>query len=61
MLYRWMLEISDQSNRITYSKVKAYERGIWFNEALEQIKKVKKINGKDGVLAPLIKQLTEVA
>ena len=32
-----------------------------FNEALEQIKAGAKIDGKDGVLAPLIKQLTEAA
>lgn len=31
------------------------------NEALEQIKAGAKIDGKDGVLAPLIKQLTEAA
>ena len=31
------------------------------NEALEQIKRGAKIDGKDGVLAPLIKQLTEAA
>ena len=31
------------------------------NEALEQIKQGAKIDGKDGVLAPLIKQLTEAA
>ena len=31
------------------------------NEALEQIKGGAKIDGKDGVLAPLIKQLTEAA
>jgi transposase-like protein len=31
------------------------------NEALEQIKAGAKIEGKDGVLAPLIKQLTEAA
>ena len=30
-------------------------------EALEQIKAGAKIDGKDGVLAPLIKQLTEAA
>ncbi len=30
-----------------------------FNEVLEQIKSEAKIDGKDGVLAPLIKQLTE--
>ena len=30
-------------------------------DALEQIKAGAKIDGKDGVLAPLIKQLTEVA
>lgn len=29
------------------------------NEALEQIKRGAKIDGKDGVLAPLIKQLTQ--
>ena len=32
-----------------------------FNEALEQIKAGAKIDGKDGILAPLIKQLTETA
>jgi len=32
-----------------------------FNEALEQIKAGAKIEGKDGILAPLIKQLTEAA
>ncbi len=32
-----------------------------FNEVLEQIKAGAKIDGKDGVLAPLIKQLTEAA
>ena len=32
-----------------------------FNEALEQIKAGAKIDGKDGILAPLIKQLTEAA
>jgi len=32
-----------------------------FNEALEQIKAGTKIDGKDGVMAPLIKQLTEAA
>lgn len=31
------------------------------NEAREQIKDGAKIEGKDGVLAPLIKQLTEAA
>ena len=31
------------------------------NETLEQIKAGAKIEGKDGVLAPLIKQLTEAA
>ena len=31
------------------------------NEALEQIKAGAKIEGKDGVLAPLIKQLTQAA
>jgi putative transposase len=31
------------------------------NEALEQIKAGAKIDGKDGVLAPLIKELTEAA
>jgi len=31
------------------------------NEALEAIKAGAKIDGKDGVLAPLIKQLTEAA
>lgn len=31
------------------------------NEALEQIKASARIDGKDGVLAPLIKQLTEAA
>ncbi len=32
-----------------------------FNEVLEQFKNGKKLTGKDGLLAPLIKQLTEVA
>ncbi|MEC9491120.1 IS256 family transposase [Flexistipes sp.] len=32
-----------------------------FNKALEEVKKGAKIDGKDGVLAPLIKQLTEAA
>ena len=32
-----------------------------FNDALEQIKAGASIDGKDGVLAPLIKQLTEAA
>ncbi len=32
-----------------------------FNEALDKIKAGAKIDGKDGVLAPLIKQLTEAA
>ena len=31
------------------------------NEALEQIKAGARIDGKDGVLAPLIKQLTQAA
>ena len=31
------------------------------NEILEEFKKRKKLTGKDGLLAPLIKQLTEVA
>ena len=34
---------------------------IDLTEALEQIKAGAKIDGKDGVLAPLIKQLTEAA
>jgi len=32
-----------------------------FNEALKAIQSGKAISGKDGVLAPLIKQLTEAA
>jgi len=32
-----------------------------FSKALEEVKKGAKIDGKDGVLAPLIKQLTEAA
>ena len=32
-----------------------------FNEALKAIQSGKSIEGKDGVLAPLIKQLTEAA
>lgn len=32
-----------------------------FNEVLEQFRNGKKLTGKDGLLAPLIKQLTEVA
>lgn len=37
------------------------ERKFDLDEALEQIKIGAKIDGKDGVLAPLIKQLTEAA
>jgi len=32
-----------------------------FNEILEEFKSGKKLTGKDGLLAPLIKQLTEAA
>ena len=32
-----------------------------FNEILEEFKKGKKLTGKGGLLAPLIKQLTEAA
>ncbi len=32
-----------------------------FNEALEKIKAWAKIDGKDGVITPWIKQLTEAA
>ncbi len=32
-----------------------------FDKALEEIQSVKAMTGKDGVLAPLIKQLTEAA
>ena len=32
-----------------------------FNEVLEQFKNGKNLTGKDGLLAPLIKQLTEAA
>ena len=35
--------------------------GFDFNEVLEQFKSVKNLTGKDGLLAPLIKQLTEAA
>ncbi len=34
---------------------------IDFNELLEEFKSGKKLTGKDGLLAPLIKQLTEAA
>ena len=34
---------------------------IDFNEILEEFKSGKKLTGKDGLLAPLIKQLTEAA
>ncbi len=37
------------------------ERKFDLEEALEQIKAGAKIDGKNGVLAPLIKQLTEAA
>ena len=33
--------------------------GFDFNEVLEQFKSGKNLTGKDGLLAPLIKQLTE--
>ena len=32
-----------------------------FNEVLEQFRNGKRLTGKDGLLAPLIKQLTEAA
>ena len=32
-----------------------------FNEILNQFRSVKRLTGKDGLLAPLIKQLTEAA
>ena len=35
--------------------------GFDFNEVLEQFKSGKNLTGKDGLLAPLIKQLTEAA
>lgn len=37
------------------------EQGFNFDNALEQLKAGASIDGKDGVLAPLIKQLTEAA
>lgn len=35
--------------------------GFDFNEILEQYRRGKRLTGKDGLLAPLIKQLTEAA
>ena len=35
--------------------------GFDFNEVLEQFRNGKNLTGKDGLLAPLIKQLTEAA
>lgn len=53
-----MLKILYQSDRI-YSKGLNHELKLDLTDALEQMKAGAKIDGKDGVLAPLIKQLTE--
>jgi len=50
-----------QSDRILNSKGLTHEYTVDLNEAHEQIKAGAKIEGKDGVLAPLIKQLTQAA
>ena len=55
-----VLEILCQSDRI-YSKGWTMNQTLDLTDALEQIKAGAKIEGKDGVLAPLIKQLTEAA
>lgn len=50
-----VLEVLCQSDRRKYSKGFKNIRTIRLNEVLEQIKSGAKIEGKDGVLAPLIK------
>ena len=63
------LKIPCQSDTIIKRIDNGRENGIWFsqreckhkNEILEEYKKGKNLTGKDGLLAPLIKQLTQAA
>ena len=62
-----MLEIPCQSDKIISRIEDGRTIWIWFsqreckhkNEILNQFRNGKKLTGKDGLLAPLIKQLTE--
>lgn len=64
-----MLEILCQSDKIISRIDNERRNRIWFsqreckhkNEAVQQLLAGKKISGKDGVLAPLVKQLVEAA